>query len=186
MGKGICYLCIAPIRTVICKISYYRSPFFKLTKIRKEEFHNGSSWCIANDQRYIVCNAIAKKKLPLLAVSAEEPDTQEESLMYYFIYNNTLIITHGFFRAVIENHNAYYIIRDYNTYPEEYDKSYSVPRFYSDNWIQFIRPEHQHLPIKVLHSNSRYKFQGRHTDTYDQSTTGIFYRNIKDLKKIFK
>ena len=53
-------------------------------------------------------------------------------------------------------------------------------------WMQFIRPEHQHLPIKVLHSNKRYRFQGRPDDAYDLSPTGIFYRRFKNLKKIFK
>ena len=186
IGKALRYLCRAPIRAIKCKIGYYKSPFYKLTGIKKENFYGGSSWKIGNDQRYLACNAISKMKLPLEAVSVENTCDKEEALMYYHIYKDTVIVTHGFYEATIWDDNNYRIERNYYEYPEEYERAYSVREFADMNWMQFIRPEHQHLPIKVLHSNRRYRFQGRPTDTYELSPTGIFYRRIGNLKKIFK
>ena len=87
---------------------------------------------------------------------------------------------------MIWDDNLYHIIRNPQIYPEEYGTVYSVSEFARLNWMQFVRPEHRHLPIKVLHSNSRYRFQKRPSNTYDSSPNGIFYRKIGDLKKIFK
>ena len=186
LGKALCYLCIAPIRTIKCKIGYYKSQFYKVTGMKKKDFYGGSSWSIGNDQRYLVCNAIGKMKLPLEAVSVDNPRNQEESLMYYYIYKDTIIVTHGFYEATIWDDNNYRIARNHHEDPEEYGTAYSVSEFAKMKWMQFIRPEHQHLPIKVLHSNKRYRFQGRPADTFDLSPTGIFYRGTKNLKKIFK
>lgn len=186
IGKALRYLYRAPIRAIKCKFGYYKSPFYKLTGIKKEDFYGGSSWDIGNDQRYLVCNAIGKTKLPLETVSVDNPRNQEESLMYYYIYKDTIIVTHGFYEATIWDDNNYRIARNHHEDPEEYGTAYSVSEFAKMKWMQFIRPEHQHLPIKVLHSNKRYRFQGRPADTFDLSPTGIFYRGTKNLKKIFK
>lgn len=109
LGKALRYLCRAPIRAIKCKIRYYKSPFYKLTGMKKENFYDGSSWAIGNDQRYIVCNAISKMKLPLDAISVDNPQNREESLMYYHIYNDTVIVSHGFYEAMIWDDNNYRI-----------------------------------------------------------------------------
>ena len=184
LGKALRYLCRAPIRAIKCKFGYYKSPFYKLTGMKKENFYGGSSWDIGNDQRYLVCNTIGK--LPLEAISVDNPCNQEESLMYYHIYKDTIIVTHGFYEAILWNENDYHIIRNHHEDPEEYGTAYSISEFAKIKWMQFIRPEHQHLPIKVLHSNKRYRFQGRPTDTYDLSSNGIFYRRLGNLKKVFR
>lgn len=186
IGKGLCYICKAPIRAIKCKFGYYKSPFYKITGIKKEDYYGGSSWNIGNDHPYIIFNTIYKLKLPLEAISIDNPSTKENSLLYYHIYKETIIVTHGFYRATILYNDKYYINRNYFNDPEEYETVYSVSEFAQMNWMQFIRPEHQHMPIKVLHSNSRYRFQGRPFDTYDSSPTGIFYRRKGNLKKIFR
>ena len=186
LGKALRYLFRAPIRSLKCKIGYYKSPFYQVTGIKKEDFYGGSSWAIGNDQRYIVCNAIGRMKLPLEAISVENSCNQAESLMYYHIYKDTIIVTHGFYEAIIWDDNNYHIVRDHNEDPEEYGTAYSVSEFAKMAWMQYIRPEHRDMPIKVLHSNKRYRFQGCRADTYDLSSNGIFYRRLGNLKKIFR
>lgn len=185
VGIGLQYVCRAPIRALMCKFGYDRSHFHKITGIAKKDFHGGSSWNIGNDPRYIVCNAIGTMKLPLEAVSVEYPRDDEESLMYYYIYNGTIIVTHGFYQASLWDNGEYYIDRNPACYPEEYGTAYTVSEFAKKAWMPFIRPEHRDLPIKVLHSNKRYRFQGRRSDSYDLSPNGIFYRRLGNLKKIF-
>lgn len=186
LWKALRYMCVAPVRAIKCKIGYYESPFFKVTGIEKERILGGSSWKIGNDPRYVVCNAISKMKLPLEAISAVNPSIKDESLMYYHIYKDTIIITHGFYQATMWNDNNYHIDRNHYDFPEEYGTAYSVSEFAKMKWMEFIHPEHQSLPIKVLHSNKKYQFQGRPSDTYDLSSNGIFYRRLKNLKKIFQ
>ena len=187
MGYGICYLIKVPFQAIQCKIGYCQSPFYKLTCMPKETFFNGSAWKIGNDQRYLLCNAIEKMNLPLEAVAAPNPSAQAENLLYYYIYKDTVIITHGFYRVMLwDSCNEYHIVRDHSVDPDEYDKVYSVSQFCERNWAKHIRPEHKHMPIKVLHSNLRYRFQGLGTDAFDSHDHGIFYRSKKDLKKIFR
>jgi len=186
LGKALRYLFRAPIRALKCKIGYYRSPFYQVTGIKKEDFYGGSSWTIGNDQRYIVCNAISRMKLPLEVISVENPCNKEESLMYYHIYKDTIIVTHGFYEATIWDDGFYHIDRNHHIDPEEYGTAYSVSEFAKTAWMKYIRPEHRDMPIKVLHSNKRYRFQGRRADTYDLSPNGIFYRRLGNLKKIFR
>ena len=183
MGCCICYLIKAPFQAIQCTIGYWKSAFYKITGMPKENFCNGSAWKIGNDQRYLLCNAIEKMNLPLEAVAAMQPNVQEEALLYYYIYKGTVIITHGFYRAMLED--DYHIARDHSIDLYEYDKAYSVSQFCEMNWAKYIRPEHKHLPIKVLHSNPKYRFQGVCTDAFDSHEYGIFYRRTKDLKKIF-
>ncbi|MBE6535487.1 MAG: hypothetical protein E7677_02565 [Ruminococcaceae bacterium] len=186
LGKALRYLFRAPIRALKCKIGYYKSPFYQVTGIKKETFYRGSSWAIGNDQRYIVCNAISRMKLPLETISVENPCNKEESLMYYHIYKDTIIVTHGFYQATIWDDGLYRIKRNHHIDPEEYGTAYSVSEFAKMYWMQYICPEHKDFPIKVLHSNKRYRFQWRRADTYDLSPNGIFYRRLRNLKKIFR
>lgn len=185
--KGIVYLCVAPIRALNCGCRYHKSAFHKLTGINKKDFNGGSSWEIGNDPRYILCNAVDRMKLPLEFVSVEEPSDARESLMYYYIYKDTVIITHGFYRAIpLDSRDEYYIVRNHFEDEEEYDKMYSLATFREMNWEKFIRPEHKHLPMKILHTNSRYRFQRIKTDKYDSYENGVYYRRIRNLKKVFK
>lgn len=117
VGIGLQYVCRAPIRALMYKFGYDRSHFHKITGISKKDFRGGSSWNTGNAPRHIVCNAIGTMKLPLEAVSVEYPRDDEESLMYYHLYNGTIIVTHGFYRASMWDHGEYYIDRNPACYP---------------------------------------------------------------------
>lgn len=184
-----------PKRTNDSKNNYYDSFFYQLTKLEKNQFHNGDDSLIGNDSRYFLCNEIHEMNLPLKPVRAENPsDNDGEALMYYYIYRDTIIVTHGFHNIDLwQEYGKHYIQRDFYELEKrglvewyEMGEAYNVKNFREMSWDKNIRPEHKHLPLKVLYTKRRYEATHLLTDEFDTYSDAIFFSKNKDLKKIFK
>ncbi len=182
-------------RELDCKENYYTSPFYNFFNMKKEDFLSGEDRAIGNDSRYYFFNQICEMELPLEVVAAENPSFEYEHLLYYYIYKDTIIVTHGFDDILFNKEkNEHYINRSYERFPELYDihelNGINTMPFISEFRIthldKHIRAEHKHLPLKILYTKSRTKALCMVTDSFDSYTDAIFYKQSDDLREIFK
>lgn len=178
-----------------CQESYHESAFFKFTGIDKETFHDGNDYQIGNDERYYLFNEIHELGLPLEEVLAVNPSLEERSLIYYYIYKDTIVVTYGFFDVLLlpdlKKHRV--AIRDYDRRPDLYGDDEMaginthpyICEFRKTYWEKHIRPEHKHLPLKILYTKRSYRSLNMVTDKFDSHVDGIFYKRLEDLKRIF-
>lgn len=178
-----------------CQENYYESAFYKFVGVEKESFHDGNDYQIGNDIRYYLFNEIHEMGFPLEEVLAVDPSLEEHALLYYYVYKNTIIATYGFFDVMLlpQSKEHRVAIRDYDLRPDYYgidemqgiNTHPHVCEFRETYWDKHIRPEHKHLPLKILYTKRSYESMNMVTDKFDSFVDGIFYKKLEDLSKIF-
>ena len=60
-----------------------------------------------------------------------------------------------------------------------------VDDFRKTHLDKHIRAEHKHLQMKILYTKRSYKSMNMVTDKFDSYSDAIFYKELRELKKIF-